>query len=175
MDFNSCTAGQPFYCLTKDGRKKPVLEIGTIKDKTVQPPQYQLQTIPNAMNGMGAQQQLVRITATFNGSDRVFPDVPSNVEIAQKGDTTFTASTQAMMQAIDSMMQTSSAELGRTEYNQMVMEEGDGMIQKLNPRYAEEKQRDKAIKALEQRQDAQDKKLDRILERLDLALNPDKK
>lgn len=175
MDFNSCATGQPFYCLTKKEGAKPVLEIGVVKDKAVQPPQYQLQAIPNAMNGMSSPTQLVRITATFNGADRVFPDVPVNVEIAQKGDTTFTASTQAMMQAIDSMMQTSSAELGRTEYNQMVMVEGDGMIQKLNPRYAEEKQRDKAIKALEQRQDAQDKKLDRILERLEEVLNPAKK
>lgn len=175
MDFNSCATGQPFYCLTKKEGAKPVLEIGVVKDKAVQPPQYQLQAIPNAMNGMSAPSQLVRITATFNGADRVFPDVPVNVEIAQKGDMTFTGSTQAMMQAVDAMMQTSKGELARESYNRMVLASGEDMMETLNPRYAEEKQRDRTIKSLEERQDAQDKKLDRILERLEEVLNPAKK
>lgn len=175
MDFNSCAAGQPFYCLTKVEGKRPVLEVGTVKEKVLLPPQYQLQTIPNAMNGMSQPPQQVRITATFNGTDRILPDVPANVEVAQKGDITFTGSTPAMLQVIDAMAQNSKAELGRTDYNHMVLESCDEMVETLNPRYAEEKQRDRAIKALNERQDAQEKKLDKILEKLDEYLNPAKK
>ena len=174
MDFNSLGTGSPFYILTKHEGKKPVLEIGTVKEKAVQQPQYQFQAVPNAMNGMGVQ-QMVRITVTVNGSDRMIPDVPVNVEIAAKGDETYTGSTQAMMQAVDAMMQTSKAELEREPYNRAVLTEGEKMMETLNPRYKEEKQRDRTIKSLEERQDAQDKKLDKILARLEEFFAPPKK
>ncbi|MBO5630440.1 MAG: hypothetical protein J5965_15350, partial [Aeriscardovia sp.] len=148
MDFNSLGTGSPFYILTKHEGQKPILEIGTVKEKVLQQPQYQLNAIPNAMNGMGAQQQMVRIVATINGSDRVVPDIPVNVEIAAKGDVTYTGSTQAMMQAVDAMMQTSKAELEREAYNRMVLGEGEKFMETLNPRYAEEKKRDRTIQEL---------------------------
>lgn len=175
MDFNSLGQGSPFYILTKHEGQKPILETGTVKEKVLQQPQYQFQAVPSAINGMNQQQQMVRIVATVNNADRVFTDVPVNVEIAAKGDVTFTGSTQAMMQAVDAMMQTSKAEIERERYNRMVLDEGERMMETLNPRYAEEKERDRTIKALEQRQDAQDKKLDKILSRLDEFFAPSKK
>ena len=175
MDFNSLGQGSPFYILTKHEGQKPVLETGTVKEKVLQQPQYQFQAVPSAINGMNQQQQMVRIVVTVNNADRVFTDVPVNVEIAAKGDVTFTGSTQAMMQAVDAMMQTSKAEIERERYNRMVLDEGERMMETLNPRYAEEKERDRTIKALEQRQDAQDKKLDKILSRLDEFFAPSKK
>ena len=80
-----------------------------------------------------------------------------------------------MMQAVDAMMQTSKAEIEREKYNNIVLAEGEKMMETLNPRYAEEKQRDRSIRTLEERQDAQDKKLDRILSRLDEFFAPSKK
>lgn len=174
MDFNSLGQGSPFYILTKREGQKPILEIGTVKERVLQQPQYQFQAVPNAMNGMGIQ-QMIRLVVSVGGSDRVIPDVPVNVEIAQKGDMTFTGSTQAMMQAVDAMMQTSKAEIEREKYNNIVLAEGEKMMETLNPRYAEEKQRDRSIRTLEERQDAQDKKLDRILSRLDEFFAPSKK
>ena len=175
MDFNSIGTGSPFYILTKREGQKPILEVGTVKEKALQQPQYQLSAIPNAMNGMGQQAQTVRIIVTVNGSDRVIPDIPVNVEIAAKGSETYTGSTQAMMQAVDAMMQASKAELEREDYNRAVLSEGEKMMETLNPRYKEEKQRDRTIKSLEERQDAQDKKLDKILARLDEFFSPSKK
>ena len=174
MDFNSLGQGSPFYILTKREGQKPILEIGTVKERVLQQPQDQFQAVPNAMNGMGIQ-QMIRLVVSVGGSDRVIPDVPVNVEIAQKGDMTFTGSTQAMMQAVDAMMQTSKAEIEREKYNNIVLAEGEKMMETLNPRYAEEKQRDRSIRTLEERQDAQDKKLDRILSRLDEFFAPSKK
>lgn len=163
MDFQSLGAGSPFYILTKREGQKPTLEVGTVKEKVLQQPQYQFQAVPTAMNGMGAQQQMVRIVATVGGSDRVIPDIPVNVEIAAKGNVTYSGSTQAMMQAIDAMMQGSKAELEREVYNKMVLAEGEHFMETLNPRYAEEKKQARTIKTLEERQTATDKKLDSIL------------
>ena len=56
-----------------------------------------------------------------------------------------------------------------------MIKEGERMLETLNPRYADEKKRDRTIKSLEERQDAQDKKLDKILERLDEFFAPSKK
>ena len=175
MDFNSLGQGSRFYILTKQEGQKPTLEVGTVKEKVLQQPQYQFQAVPNAMNGMGAQQQMVRIIVDVAGSDRVVPDVPGNVEIAAKGNITYSGDTQAMMQAVDTMMQTSKAEIERDAYNHMILAEGEKFMETLNPRYAEEKQRDRAIKLLEERQTATDSKLDKILSRLDEFFAPFKK
>lgn len=175
MDFNSLGQGSPFYILTKREGQKPTLEVGTVKEKVLQQPQYQFQAVPNALNGMGQQPQMVRLTVTVNGSDRVIPDVPVNVEIAAKGNVTYSGSTQAMMQAVDAMMQTSKAELEREGYNKAVLSEGERFMETLNPRYAEEKQRDRAIKALEERQTATDSKLDTIISKLNELFTPSKK
>lgn len=174
MDFQSLGTGSPFYILTKHEGQKPTLEIGTVKEKVVQQPPYQFQAVPTAMNGMGVQ-QTVRIVATVNGSDRVIPDIPVNVEIAARGDVTYTGSTQAMMQAVDAMMQTSKAELERTEYNNMVLGEGETFMEMLNPRYAEEKQRDRTINELVKHKKETDRKLDTILEKLNELFTPSKK
>ena len=175
MDFNSLGAGSPFYILTKREGQKPTLEVGTVKEKALQQPQYQFQAVPGAMNGMGAQQQMVRIVVNVDGADRVVPDVPVNVEIAAKGNVTYSGSTQAMMQAVDAMMQTSKAELERENYNKMVLDEGERFMETLNPRYAEEKQRDRTIKSLEERQAATDSKLDTIISKLNELFTPSKK
>lgn len=175
MDFNSLGQGSPFYILTKREGQKPVLEVGTVKEKVLQQPQYQLSAIPNAMSGMGQQAQLVRIIASINGSERVIPDIPVNVEIAAKGDVTYTGSTQAMMQAVDAMMQTSKAEIDREPYNRMVMAEGEKMMETLNPRYAEEKERDRTIKELVEHRKETDSKLDQILKFMKDLASPSKK
>ena len=162
MDFNSIGAGSPFYILTKREGQKPTLEVGTVKEKILQQPQYQFQAVPSAINGMNAQQQMVRIVATVDGSDRVIPDIPVNVEIAAKGNVTYSGSTQAMMQAIDAMMQTSQSELDRHDYNVMTIQAGKEMMGVVNPQYAAAQQQEKNIQDLQKRQDEQGKMLQDI-------------
>lgn len=175
MDFNSLGTGSPFYILTKQDGQKPTLEVGTVKEKVLQQPQYQFQAVPNALNGMAAPQQQVRLVVTVDGSDRIIPDVPVNVEIAAKGNVTYTGSTQAMMQAVDAMMQASKAELEREGYNKSVLAEGERFMETLNPRYAEEKRQARTIKSLEERQTATDKKLDTIIDKLNELFSPSNK
>jgi len=159
MDINSLTNGSPFYVLKKGER--PTLEIGTVKSKSQPKPQYQTQT-PNVLNGINFQ-QVVDLTITVNGSDRVIPNIPINVEIAAMGNETFSGSREAMLQAVDTMLQTSKKAIEQVPYHRNVIAESEKMLEVLNPRYAEEKRQARTISDLEKRQAATDQKLDNIL------------
>lgn len=159
MDINSLTNGSPFYVLKKGER--PVLEVGMVKAKSQPRPQYQTQT-PNLMNGINFQ-QVVDLTVTINGSDRVINNIPLNVEIAAQGNETFSGSREAMLQAVDNMLQTSKKALEQIPLHKNVIAESEKMLEVLNPRYAEEKKQARTITDLERRQSETDKKLDAIL------------
>lgn len=161
MDFNSLVNGNPFYVLRKL-EDKPVLEIGVVKSKSALQPKYQSQTQPGMFNGTNVQ-QVMTIVVTVNGSDREYSDVPANVEIAAKGNETFTGSREAMLQFVDSMMRDSDLALKMMDYHKSVKTEGEKMIETLNPRYAEEKRQAIAISELERRQLEISEKLDSIL------------
>lgn len=159
MDIQSLTNGNPFYVLKKGER--PILEVGTVKGKSQPRPQYQTST-PNLMNGLNFQ-QVVDLTVTINGSDRVIPNIPINVEIAAMGNETFSGSREAMLQAVDTMLQTSKKALEQVPFHKSVIQESEKMLETLNPRYAEERRQARTISDLEKRQTATDQKLDSIL------------
>lgn len=171
MDFNSVGSGSPFYILRR--ADKPVLETGIVKSKTIQQPKYNT-AVPNAFAGMNTQ-QYATITVTIGGAEETFSDVPLNVEVASKGNDVFTGSREAMMQVVDSMVQSSKKALEMIDYHKIVKIEGEKMFEILNPRYAEEKKQAKTISELEKRQSETDRKLDRILELLGGSLPDDKK
>jgi hypothetical protein len=166
MDFNSLTNGNPFYVLRK--AEKPTLDVGVVKTKSQPRAKFPTQT-PNIMAGV-QMQQVVDIVATINGKDETFNDIPLNVEIAARGNDTFSGSREAMLQAVDAMLQTSRKAIEQVSYHKSVIAESEKMLETLNPRYAEEKRQAKTIKSLEERQAATDQKLDsilRILQKLD--------
>lgn len=158
MDFNSLGNGSPFYVLRQG--EKPILEVGVVKQKSQPRAKFPTQT-PNIMQGM-QMQQVLDVVATINGKDETFTDVPLNVEIALKGNTTFSGSREAMIQAVDTMLQTSKKALEQIPYHKNVIAESEKMMEALNPQYAENKQQARTIKDLQERQNAQDKKLDDI-------------
>lgn len=160
MDFNSLGNGNPFYIL-RNG-EKPVLEVGVVKSKSQPRAKFPTQT-PNVMAGM-QMQQVVDVVATINGRDETFSDLPINVEIAARGNDTFSGSREAMLQAVDAMLQTSKKALDQIPYHKSVIAESEKMMEALNPRYAEEKKQARTIKSLEERQAATDTKLDSIAE-----------
>ena len=160
MDFNSLGNGSPFYVLHRGG--KPTLEVGVVKSKSNPQPKYQPQAVPNAFNGTTIQ-QVISIVATINGKDETFSDLPINVEIAAKGNDTFSGSREAMLQAVDAMIQASKKALEMVDYHKSVKTEGEKMLEVLNPRYAEEKKQARTITDLEKRQAATEQKLDSIL------------
>lgn len=156
MDFNSLGVGAPFYVLRKS--EKPTLSVGVVKEKTAPQAKYQPQATPNAFNGIQPQ-MIVSVTATVDGKDEVFSDLPTTVEIAQKGNDVFSGSREAMLQCVDNMIQSSRKALDMVNYHKSVLIEGERMLEVLNPRYADEKRQARTIKGLEERQAETDKKL----------------
>jgi hypothetical protein len=155
MDFNSITSGNPFYIFRKGER--PQLEVGVVKSKSQPRAQYPMQT-PNV--GLGLQmQQVIDIIATINGKDETFPNLPINVEIAQKGNDTFSGSREAMLQAVDAMLQTSKKAIEQVPYHKSVIAESEKMLEVLNPQYAENKQNARVIQSLQEKQKAQEQQL----------------
>lgn len=159
MDFSSLGNGNPFYVLRKG--EKPILEVGVVKSKTQPSAKWPTQN-PNVMAGLQVQ-QVIDVVATINGKDETFSEIPINVEIAQRGNDTFTGSREAMLQAVDSMLQTSKKAIEQIPYHKVVISETEKMLEVLNPQYAENKKQARTISDLERRQADTDKKLDTIL------------
>ena len=155
MDFNSLVNGNPFYVLRRG--EKPILEVGIVKSKTQPRAKFQTQT-PNIMTGM-QMQQVVDVVATINGKDETFSEVPINVEIAARGNDTFSGSREAMLQAVDAMLQTSKKAIEQVPYHKSVISETEQMLEVLNPQYAENKQNARVIQSLQEKQKAQDAQL----------------
>lgn len=159
MDMQNLGVGSPFYVLRKG--EKPVLETGVVKTKSQPRAKFPTQT-PNIMQGM-QMQQVIDVTVTINGKDEVFSEIPINVEIAARGNDTFTGSREAMLQAVDAMLQTSKKAIEQVPYHKSVIAESEKMLEVLNPQYAENKKQARTISDLERRQTETDKKLDTIL------------
>jgi hypothetical protein len=159
MDFNSISNGNPFYVLRKG--EKPTLDVGVVKSKSQPRAKWPTQT-PNVMTGM-QMQQVIDVVATINGKDETFSEIPINVEIAARGNDTFSGSREAMLQAVDAMLQTSKKAIEQVSYHKSVIAESEKMLEVLNPRYAEEKRQARTISDLEKRQADTDRKLDTIL------------
>ena len=178
MEFRSIGNGQTIYVLKKSEKQKPVLQVGVVKSKSEPKPAYQTNTpILNGLASMNGHNIVVDIGATINGSDVPFSNLPANGESTSYngGNTFVSCNAQAVTQAVDAMMQVSRQELEREAFNKSVLAEGEKMLETLNPRYAEEKQRDRTIKSLEARQAATDSKLDTIISKLNELFAPSKK
>ena len=155
MDFNSLGSGNPFYVLRRG--EKPVLEVGVVKTKSQPRAKFPTQT-PNVMTGM-QMQQVIDIVATINGKDETFAEIPINVEIAARGNDTFSGSREAMLQAVDAMLQTSKKAIEQVPFHKSVISESEKMLEVLNPQYAENKQNARVIQSLQEKQKAQDVQL----------------
>lgn len=155
MDFNSLGSGNPFYVLRKG--EKPFLEVGVVKSKTQPRAKFPTQT-PNIMQGMQLQ-QVIDVVATINGKDETFSDIPVNVEIAARGNDTFSGSREAMLQAVDAMLQTSKKAIDQIPFHKSVIAESEKMLEVLNPQYADNKRQARTIQSLEEKQKATDQKL----------------
>ena len=112
MDFSSLGQGSPLYILRQG--EKPTLDVGTVKAKTQPHVKFPTST-PNLMTGLQPQ-QVIDITVSLNGKDETYNDIPVGVEIAAKGNVTFSGSREAMLQAVDTMLQTSRKALDQIPF-----------------------------------------------------------
>lgn len=144
MDFQSLRPGSAIYILHNDGQATPSLIIGTVQNKPEPKPRYMTQTqgsTPNMYAGTNMMQPVVEIVAKCGSEEIPFGNLTPTDSSASYGNETYfiTTTPDAMLPAVDAMMQKSRKELDRSAYNEAVLAEGEKMVETLNPRYREEK------------------------------------
>lgn len=144
MDFQSLRPGSAIYVLHNDGQTTPSLIIGTVQNKPEPKPRYMTQTpgaTPNMYAGTNMMQPVVEVVAKCGNEEIPFSNLSPTDSSASYGNETYfiTTTPDAMLPAVDAMMQKSRKELDRTGYNESVLSEGEKMVETLNPRYREEK------------------------------------
>ena len=101
----------------------------------------------NVYAGTNMMQPVVEIVAKCGNEDVPFSNLTPTDSSAtyNNGQTFITTTPDAMLPAVDAMMQDSRKELARNDYNQAVLTEGEKMLETLNPRYREEKEQKQDI------------------------------
>ena len=152
MDFNSLGESSPIYVI----RKKPFEFLtGTLKSKVQKQPSnpYMPQPTP----------QPIDIVVNVGGSDETVPNVPVGMEVVEYKGSYYSTTSEGAQQAISGLMQIGRDGLDNQQYFRSLIEEGEKAIEGINPQYAEGKRQARVVKELQERADAQDRKLDEIL------------
>lgn len=152
MDFNALGESSPIYVI----RKKPFEFLtGTLKSKVRKQPSnpYMPQPTP----------QPIDIVVNVGGSDETVPNVPSGMEVVEYKGSYYSTTSEGAQQAISGLMQIGRDGLDNQQYFRSLIEEGEKAIECINPQYAEGKRQARVVKELQERADAQDRKLDEIL------------
>ena len=150
MDFQSLRPGSALYVLHNDGTTTPSLIIGTVQNKPEPKPRYMTQapgSTPNMYAGTNMMQPVVEVVAKCGNEEIPFSGLTPTDSSATYGNEAYfiTTTPDAMLPAVDAMMQKSRKELERTPYNEAVLSEGEKMVETLNPRYREEKEQKQDI------------------------------
>lgn len=153
-------ANSPVYII----RKKPFqYEVGVLKSKNAKQPQQNIYLPQQAP-------QTFDLVITVNGNDEVVPGITDNMEVVDYKGAYYSASVEGILQANANLAQMAKAGLEEQPYYKSVEKGTEEVSEKLNPQYAENKKQAKTIRELQDRQDAQDKKLDLILSKMDEVL-----
>lgn len=141
--FQSLRTNQQLFILTKG--ITPRLDIGLVT--AVSQPVMKFQGVPQ----LGTQPEyVVDVTVNVNGSSQQFQKLPANKEFADfgVGNMFVTMSRDAMNAEISSLKKMSEDHLRRVEEEQAKIAVYDGILQQLNPEYAEKQRQEAEIASL---------------------------
>ncbi len=149
MDFQSLRPGSAIYILHRDDNT-PRLIIGTVQNKPEPKPRYMAQApgaTPNVYTGTNMMQPVVEIVAKCGKEDVPFSNLtPTDTSATyNNGQTFITTTPDAMLPAVDAMIQESRKAIERVDYHKAVLVEGEKMLEQLHPRYREEKEQKQDI------------------------------
>ena len=163
MDFKNLGENSIVYII----RKKPFsYETGILKSKTAKPANpYQIQATPQTFD----------IVINVNGNDEIIPGITDNMEVVDYKGAYYSATVDGILQANANLAQMAKAGKEEQPYYDSVLEGTEHVNETLNPRYAEEKQRDRTIKELVEHRRETDSKLDQILAFMRELSGPSKK
>lgn len=146
MDFKSLRGGNAIYIIYRG--EKPELQIAEVTGFTE--PHFPMQ---NQSAGVGTNlKQVVDITA--KDGEKIIPlsnlTADASSDTYNQGAQFVAASQEVALQEVDRMMAESRQALSRVDYHRAVLEEGEKMLETLNPKYKEEKAQKQDIAMLKE-------------------------
>lgn len=139
MNFNSLENGASFYVISTNGGMS--VSVGTVKGKSA--PYW-----PMPANGMNM--QLVDLTVTFNGQDRVIPGLPIGLEVAGREPEIYIASGSMAERVIDDKMTEAENIIRNLPYYEKILNTDGPMCKEIiNPGYAQSRKQAETIANLQ--------------------------
>ena len=136
-NFNSLESGAAFYIISTNGGLNVI--IGTVKGKSA--PYW-----PMPANGMNM--QLIDLTVTVGGQDRVIPGLPIGLEVAGRDPEIYAASREIAERVIDDKVSEAEKVLQNVPYYENIRQEGPKCKEIINPGYAQSRKQAETIENL---------------------------
>ena len=164
--FQGLRTNSLFYVLDKGDT--PSLRIGQVV--SVSNPQTRY---PSFNNGFTPQpmETVVDVKVKINDEEVDFKQLPANGQIANDKNLVVSDSKDAMSSEVDAMLRQSKAILESVDYHERVVKSCEGMLLKLNPQIAKDKEQSEKISKLEGKVSGVEDKVDKMMGLLEKALN----
>lgn len=158
--FQNLRENDTVFVIDKSG--VPCLKFGRVKSTGRPMPASPTQTA-GLMMGMN-QQFEVTLRAVVDDNEGDFPHLPATATVHDYGNLLIAETREAALSEIDKIRMKSQGELDRHDINEQTVIACEEMSKTLNPSYAKEKERDKAISSLGGRLDNLEEGMAKILE-----------
>lgn len=137
MNFSDIPNGAAFYVISTNGGLNVV--VGTVKGKSA--PYW-----PMPANGLNT--QMVDITISVNGQDRVVPGLPIGLEVAGRDPEVYTGSREVALRVIDEKVAEADKVLKNVPYYQKMKTDGPRCKETIDPGYAQTRKQAETIETL---------------------------
>lgn len=156
--FQGLRTNSLFYVLDKG--ENPNLRIGQVV--SVSNPQTKYPTFNNGFTPQ-PMETVVDVKVKLGDEEVDFKQLPANGQIANDKNLVVSDNKDAMSAEVDAMLRRSKAILESVDYNKMVVESCEGMLQQLNPQIAKEKEQTEKINKLEGKVSGIEGKIDKMM------------
>ena len=144
--FRSLRTNQQFYILTKGA--SPRLDVATVTNVTAPVVKFQAMPIPGTQP-----EYVVDVTVSLNGAQQSFQKLPADKDIADFGEgygnIVVADSRDAMNAEIQTLKKASENHIAKVSEEEAKIVAYEGILQQLNPEYAEKQAQELKIQNLE--------------------------
>lgn len=153
--FSNLSQGSLVYVLSLGDELK--YNTGIIESITYSNNQFSL----NPMQG-----RFVDMNVNINGKTTEVKGIPANSSISSNNSYIITDSKDGMINQIETLSQNSRSIIENIDHHKKIIKDCDNILSKINPSFAKESERDKAILVLNNRMDGLAGKIDEVLKML---------
>ncbi len=156
--FQGLRTNSLFYVLDKG--ENPNLRIGQVV--SVSNPQTKYPTFNNGFTPQ-PMETVVDVKVKLGDEEVDFKQLPANGQIANDKNLVVSDNKDAMSAEVDAMLRHSKTVLESVDYHKRVVDSCEGMLQKLNPQIAKEKEQTEKINKLEGKVSGIEGKIDKMM------------